>query len=106
VEWVESARRFCCNGFGESMAGRMKLAMQTIELDPESLTRLRRGTMARFCASLTADDWLQLEALPERVRNGVLVLAVQQLLKRRTQSRRPLGRMVGKERGLLEGRKG
>lgn len=61
---------------------------EIIELKPDDLTALRRGTMARFCASLTAEDWLQLEALPERLKNGLLVLAVRELLKKRTQGRR------------------
>jgi hypothetical protein len=61
----------------------VKIEMHAIELDPASLTRLRRGTVARFCASLTAEDWLQLETLSARLRNGLLVLAVQQVLKRR-----------------------
>jgi hypothetical protein len=55
-----------------------------IELDPASLTRLRRGAMACFCASLTPEDWLQLETLSARLKNGLLVLAVRELLKRRT----------------------
>lgn len=63
------------------------MPIETVELDAESLARLRRGAMARFCASLSADDWLQLEALPERLRNALLVLAVQELLKRRTRGR-------------------
>jgi hypothetical protein len=61
--------------------------VEIIELSSDSLTALRRGTMARFCASLTPEDWLQLESLPERLRNGVLVLAVRELLKRRTTGR-------------------
>jgi len=65
----------------------VKIETHTIELDPESLTRLRRGTMAGFCASLTAEDWLQLETLSGRLRNGLLVLAVRELLKRRTKGR-------------------
>lgn len=66
----------------------VKLAMETIELTPHDLTGLRRGAMARFCASLTPEDWLQLQALPERLRNGLLVLAVRELLKQRTRGRR------------------
>jgi len=55
----------------------------TIELKPDHLTALRRGVMAEFCASLTPEDWLQLEALPARLKNGLLVLAVRELLRRR-----------------------
>jgi len=65
----------------------VKLETHTIELAPDSLTRLRRGTMARFCGSLSADDWLQLETLSARLRNGLLVLAVRELLKRRTKGK-------------------
>jgi hypothetical protein len=60
---------------------------EIIEFEPDDLTALRRGTMARFCASLAPEDWLQLEALPERLRNGLLLLAVRELLKRRTKGR-------------------
>lgn len=63
------------------------MKVEIIELDPESLTRLRRGTVARFCASLPPEDWLQLETLPARLRNGLLTLAVRELLKRRTRGR-------------------
>ncbi len=62
--------------------------MHTIELDPDDLTGLRRATMARFCAGLSADDWVQLEMLSARLRNGLLVLAVRELLKRRTMGRK------------------
>jgi hypothetical protein len=84
------------DGFNRKKSQGSSVRVETIELDPESIARLRRGTMARFCQSLTPEDWLQLEALPERLRNGLLVLAVQELLKRRTA--KPLGRMVGKQR--------
>lgn len=63
------------------------LQVEAIELDPADLTRLRRGSMTRFCQSLTPEDWLQLEALPEQLKNGLLVLAVRELLKRRTRGR-------------------
>lgn len=61
---------------------------EIIEFEPDDLSALRRGTMARFSASLTTKDWLQLEALPERLRNGLLVLAVREVMKRRTRARR------------------
>ena len=60
---------------------------EIIEFEPDDLTALRRGTMAKFCASLAPNDWLQLEALPERLKNGLLVMAVRELLKRRTKGR-------------------
>lgn len=66
----------------------MKVDVHTIELEPDDLTALRRGTMARFCASLTPQDWLQLEQLPERLKNGLLVLAVREVMKRRTKGRK------------------
>jgi hypothetical protein len=43
--------------------------------------------MARLVASIEPNDWLLLEQLPERLKNGLLLLAVQQLLKRRTRGR-------------------
>ncbi len=61
--------------------------VEIIELSADDLTNLRRGAMARFCASLTPADWLQLETLSERLKNGLLVLAVRELLKRRTKAR-------------------
>ena len=63
------------------------MKVEIIELEPDDLTALRRGTMVRFCASLTPEDWLPLEALSERLKNGLLVLAVRELLKRRTKGR-------------------
>lgn len=62
----------------------MKPDVSTIEWDPATLAKLRRDSLARFCASLEPSDWLLLEALPERLRNAVLVLAVREVLKRRT----------------------
>lgn len=61
----------------------MTAGKHVIELRPDHLTALRRGAMAEFCASLTPQDWMQLEALPPRLKNAVLVLAVRELLKRR-----------------------
>jgi len=63
------------------------MKLEIIELAPDDITALRRGTMARFCASLTPEDWLQLETLSGRLKNGLLVLAVRELLKRRTKGR-------------------
>lgn len=62
--------------------------VDVIELDPTDLAKLKRDTMARFCASLTPEDWLQLETLSARLRNGLLLLAVRELMKRRTKGRR------------------
>jgi hypothetical protein len=85
----QALQRSACGVNGQ--AGRCSSEAEIVKLEiielPDDLTALRRGTMARFRTALTPEDLLQLEALPERLKNGLLVLAVRELLKRRTKGR-------------------
>lgn len=71
-------------------AGRVELGtMPKAELHsmPIAPDKVERAAMAKFCESLTPEDWLALEQLSERVRNALLKRTIAVALKWR--SRRP-----------------
>jgi hypothetical protein len=55
---------------------------------PVPSDRSERLAMAGFCNSLSAEDWIALEALSKRVRNDLLKMTIQIALKWRARRTR------------------
>ncbi len=59
--------------------------------------------MSRFCASLSASDWLQLETLPAPLRNAVLGLAARELVETDEGGEGVSGWSLASERRVVRG---